>query len=186
MLCPFCRHEDSKVIDSRDSADSIRRRRECANCDRRFTTYERAEARSLRVVKQDGRREDFAREKLLDSLAKACVKRPLPTGTLEKVAEEIENHLMDTGRSEVSTKVIGESAVERLKGLDPVAYVRFVSVYKDFRDIEGFKETIEALLDPEEEPQETSSQLTLLPEDAITPRRRAGRSRRRVAALPGK
>ena len=185
MLCPFCRHDDSKVIDSRDSADSIRRRRECASCDRRFTTYERAEARSLRVIKQDGRREEFVREKLLASLTKACVKRPLPTGTLEKIAEEIETHLMDTGRSEVSTKVIGESAVERLRDLDPVAYVRFVSVYKDFRDIEGFKETIEALLDPEE-PEETSSQLSLLPEDTITPRRRAGRLRRKAPSLPSK
>jgi transcriptional repressor NrdR len=110
------------------------------------------------------------------------VKRPLPTGTLEKIAEEIETHLMDTGRSEVSTKVIGESAVERLRDLDPVAYVRFVSVYKDFRDIEGFKETIEALLEPEE-PEETSSQLSLLPEDTITPRRKAGRIRRRAPAL---
>ena len=139
----------------------------------------------MRVVKQDGRREEFAREKLLASLTKACVKRPLPTGTLEKIAEEIETHLMDTGRSEVSTKVIGESAVERLRELDPVAYVRFVSVYKDFRDIEGFKETIEALLEPEE-PEETSSQLSLLPEDTITPRRRAGRLRRKAPSLPSK
>ncbi len=139
----------------------------------------------MRVVKQDGRREEFVREKLLASLTKACVKRPLPTGTLEKIAEEIETHLMDTGRSEVSTKVIGESAVERLRDLDPVAYVRFVSVYKDFRDIEGFKETIEALLEPEE-PEETSSQLSLLPEDTITPRRRAGRLRRKTPSLPSK
>ena len=139
----------------------------------------------MRVVKQDGRREEFVREKLLASLTKACVKRPLPTGTLEKIAEEIETHLMDTGRSEVSTKVIGESAVERLRDLDPVAYVRFVSVYKDFRDIEGFKETIEALLEPEE-PEETSSQLSLLPEDTITPRRRAGRLRRKAPSLPSK
>ena len=139
----------------------------------------------MRVVKQDGRREEFVREKLLASLTKACVKRPLPTGTLEKIAEEIETHLMDTGRSEVSTKVIGESAVERLRDLDPVAYVRFVSVYKDFRDIEGFKETIEALLKPEE-PEETSSQLSLLPEDTITPRRRAGRLRRKAPSLPSK
>ena len=137
----------------------------------------------MRVIKQDGRREEFVREKLLASLTKACVKRPLPTGTLEKIAEEIETHLMDTGRSEVSTKVIGESAVERLRDLDPVAYVRFVSVYKDFRDIEGFKETIEALLDPEE-PEETSSQLSLLPEDTITPRRRAGRLRRKTPVPP--
>jgi transcriptional repressor NrdR len=137
------------------------------------------------VVKQDGRREEFVREKLLASLTKACVKRPLPTGTLEKIAEEIENHLMDTGRSEVSTKVIGEAAVERLRDLDPVAYVRFVSVYKDFRDIEGFKETIKALLEPEE-PEETSSQLSLLPEDTITPRRRAGRLRRKTPSLPSK
>ena len=139
----------------------------------------------MRVVKQDGRREEFVREKLLASLTKACVKRPLPTGTLEKIAEEIETHLMDTGRSEVSTKVIGESAVERLRDLDPVAYVRFVSVYKDFRDIEGFKETIKALLEPEE-PEETSSQLSLLPEDTITPRRRAGRLRRKTPSLPSK
>ena len=139
----------------------------------------------MRVVKQDGRREEFVREKLLASLTKACVKRPLPTGTLEKIAEEIETHLMDTGRSEVSTKVIGESAVARLRDLDPVAYVRFVSVYKDFRDIEGFKETIEALLEPEE-PEETSSQLSLLPEDTITPRRRAGRLRRKAPSLPSK
>ncbi len=178
MLCPFCRHDDSKVIDSRDSAGSIRRRRECANCGRRFTTYERAEARSLRVIKQDGRREEFSRGKLLASLAKACAKRPLPTGTLEKIAEDIETHLMDTGRSEVSTRVVGESAVERLRDLDPVAYIRFVSVYRDFQDIEVFKETIEALLSSEE-PREASSQLALLPEDTTIPRRPARRRRRR-------
>lgn len=177
MLCTFCRHNDSKVIDSRDSGDSIRRRRECSNCARRYTTYERAESRSLRVIKQDGRREDFNIGKLFTSLTRACAKRPFLTGTLEKMADEIEAKLMDSGKSEVSTRAIGELVVGRLRDLDPVAYIRFASVYKDFSDIEAFKESIDSLLEPQM-PLETSSQLSFLEDDSIPIRRRRGRPKR--------
>ena len=178
MDCPFCNHDDSKVIDSRDSGDGIRRRRECARCGLRFTTYERVQSRALLVVKRDERREEFSRDKLWASLTKACAKRPLPVGTLEKVMQEIEAELADLGRTEVPSRVIGEMLMERLKGLDRVAYIRFASVYRDFRDIETFKEEIDALLEPPEPAEAPSNQLTFLEdEEVMPPRRRRGRRR---------
>ena len=181
MLCPFCGHEDSKVIDSRDSGDGVRRRRECLRCGLRYTTYERVQTRELMVVKRDGRREEFNRDKLWASLTKACAKRPLPTGSVEKAVQEIEAQLADTGRSELPAKAVGEMVMDRLKSIDRVAYIRFASVYRDFRDIETFKEEIDALLQPREPTGVPENQLSFLDEEeplVPAPRRRRGRPRK--------
>ena len=182
MFCPSCNHDDSRVIDSRDSGDGIRRRRVCVGCGRRFTTYERIQTRVMIVRKSDGRREEFNRDKLWGSVTKACVKRPLPTGIIEKIVQEIESALAESGRAEVSSRAIGEMVIERLKKLDAVAYIRFASVYRDFRDIERFKDEIEAILEPSADLGESvSGQMSFL-EDAkvmpATPRRRRGRPRK--------
>ena len=175
MYCPFCSNEDSRVIDSRDSDDSIRRRRECLTCGLRFTTYERIQTRALLVVKRDGRREEFNRDKLWLSLKNACAKRPLPIGSIEKAIDEIESQLVSIGRAEIPSRAIGELVMERLRNLDRVAYIRFASVYRDFRDIESFKEEVDALLEPKKE--ETSSQLSFLKDEELTQvgRRKRGR-----------
>ena len=177
MHCPYCNHNDSKVIDSRDSGDGIRRRRECLQCGLRHTTYERLQTRALMVSKRDGRREEFHRDKLWASLTKACAKRPLPTGSIEKALQEIERQLADSGRTEVPSKAIGELVMERLKKMDRVAYIRFASVYRDFRDIETFKEEIDALLEPGQTQGVPENQLSFLDdEEVLTPaRRRRGR-----------
>ena len=167
MYCPFCSNENSRVIDSRDSDESIRRRRECLTCSLRFTTYERIQTRSLIVVKRDGRREEFNRDKLWSSMKNACAKRSLPIGSIEKGIEEIETYLVSAGRAEMSSRVIGELVMERLRSLDRVAYIRFASVYRDFRVIESFKEEVDALLQPKKE--EASSQLSFLKDDELTP-----------------
>ena len=180
MNCPFCNHGGSKVIDSRDSGDGIRRRRECTRCSLRFTTYERVQSNALLVVKWDERREEFNRDKLWNSLTTACAKRPLPIGSIEKVLQEIEADLVEMGRPEISSRAIGEMVMDRLKGLDRVAYIRFASVYRDFRDIETFKEEIDALLEPREPAREPSNQLSFLEEEPQpVPRRRRGRGRGR-------
>ena len=177
MYCPHCEHNESRVIDSRDSGDGVRRRRECLRCGLRHTTYERVQTRALLVTKRDGRREEFDRDKLWTSLTKACAKRPLPTGSIEKVVAEIETQLGDAGRAEIPSKAIGELVVERLKSLDRVGYIRFASVYRDFRDIETFKEAIDALLEPEKAPVEPSNQLSFLEEEEVLPTRRRRRGR---------
>ncbi|HZP58177.1 MAG TPA: transcriptional regulator NrdR [Dehalococcoidia bacterium] len=147
MRCPFCRSEASRVVDSRDVGDAVRRRRECLNpeCGGRFTTYERVQAVALWVVKKDGRREEFSREKLTAGLRKACEKRPLPAGAIETIAGDIESRLYATNASELSSQIIGELVMEHLRALDPIAYVRFASVYREFRDIEALREELEAL-----------------------------------------
>ncbi len=148
MSCPYCSRGDSKVIDSRDSGDGIRRRRECLGCARRFTTYERVHKRAMTIVKRDGRREEFERDKLYSSIVKACAKRPLPVGGIEKAVGEIENRLSESGRSEIHSRAVGEMVMERLAELDRVAYIRFASVYLDFGDLETFKRAIEDMLEP--------------------------------------
>lgn len=179
MFCPFCNNADSKVIDSRDSSDSIRRRRECLRCGLRFTTYERVQTRSLMIIKRDGRREEFNRDKLWASLTKACAKRPLPIGSIEKVVEDIESQLSNVGRAEIPSKAVGELIMDRLKKLDRVAYIRYASVYRDFQDIESFRDEIDALLDPKGESSESTNQLSFLEQIeggvAATRRRRRGR-----------
>ena len=160
MMCPYCDCGDTRVVDSRDSGADIRRRRECAGCKRRFTTYERVEVKTLAVVKQDGRREEFSRGKLMASLSKACAKRPLSVGRLEAVVDDVEGRLAGLGRAEVATRAIGEMVMERLAALDRVAYIRFASVYRDFQDIQSFKAEVDALQQVGEG--EGANQLSLL------------------------
>ncbi|WP_462331736.1 transcriptional regulator NrdR [Schwartzia sp. (in: firmicutes)] len=148
MRCPFCKQEDSRVIDSRsaDDGNSIRRRRECSQCGRRFTTYEVVEKTPLMVIKHDGRRVLFDRDKLLNGLIRSCDKRDIPTDRIVALADEIERELRNTMDREITTKSIGELVMEKLKNFDEVAYIRFASVYRKFADISMFKEELEELL----------------------------------------
>lgn len=148
MRCPFCGHEDSKVIDSRptDEGVAIRRRRECIKCAQRFTTYEKVESLPIVVIKKDKTREMFDREKLLAGLTRACEKRPVETSTLDKLVDKIESDLQNTLKREISTKEIGEKVMEGLKDIDEVAYVRFASVYRQFKDVSTFIAEVNKLL----------------------------------------
>ncbi len=148
MRCPFCKEDDDKVIDSRASSDgfAIRRRRECLACSRRFTTYERIEESPLRVIKKDGGREPFERRKILLGLIKACEKRPIPIALLEAITERIENRVLEEYDSEVPVSYIGELVMQELKDVDQVAYVRFASVYREFKDINEFMDELKGML----------------------------------------
>jgi len=148
MRCPFCGHLESKVIDSRESKKgiSIRRRRECLGCARRFTTYEKIEEIPYMIVKKDGSRQLFDRQKLLRGLLKACEKRPIPVAKFEEIVEEIETRLQERPEKEMKASEIGAMVMERLKEMDKVAYVRFASVYREFRDVLEFKQELETLL----------------------------------------
>jgi transcriptional repressor NrdR len=148
VKCPFCAKEKDKVIDSRLSKDgeAIRRRRQCLSCRRRFTTYEYIES-SLMVVKKDGRREAFGREKVLRGIRRACEKRPVATEAIERLVEQIEREIQDLGQKEVASSVIGEKVMAGLRGLDGVAYVRFASVYRSFRDTAQFMDELKKLLE---------------------------------------
>ena len=149
MKCPFCGFENDKVVDSRESkeADSIRRRRECLKCEKRFTTYERIDEIPYMVVKKDGRRERFDRQKVLSGLLRACEKRPVPASKLEAIVDATESYLMDAPERERTTSEVGELIMTHLKSLDTVAYIRFASVYRDFKDVREFKEELEGLLE---------------------------------------
>ena len=146
MRCPFCGHKDSRVVDSRDieSGESIRRRRECSACGQRFSTYERV-ALSLQVVKRDGRREEFDRQKLVNNMWKACEKRGLSVDAIEAIARTIEHRIHRLGTPEVPSTVIGEYAMDALKDLDEIAYIRFASVYKAFADLDEMRAEMERL-----------------------------------------
>ena len=148
MKCPYCGHLGDKVVDSRESKEGevIRRRRECLHCGRRFTSYERIDEIPYMVVKKDGRRERFERQKLVAGLLKACEKRPVSIPALEAIADKIEARLQETPEREVSTEEIGATVMQALKQLDKVAFVRFASVYRNFRDIDEFKDELNALL----------------------------------------
>ena len=148
MRCPFCKEIDSRVIDSRaaDDGNTIRRRRECTSCGKRFTTYETVEKIPLMVIKNDGRRVVFDRNKLLNGLIRSCDKRDIPTERIVALADEIEKELRNTMDREVRTRDIGELVMEKLRTFDEVAYIRFASVYRKFADISGFREEMEALL----------------------------------------
>ncbi len=148
MRCPFCDFSESKVIDSRESKNGlcIRRRRECLSCTRRFTTYEKIEEIPYMVIKKDGKRQRFDSQKLLQGLLKACEKRPVPVSKLEEIVEEIEANLQDRPEKEIATSKIGQRVMEKLKVLDKVAYVRFASVYREFKDVLEFKKELEVLL----------------------------------------
>jgi len=148
MKCPFCGHVEDKVVDSREAkiGDTIRRRRECVGCGRRFTTYERIDEIPYMVVKKDGRREKFDRQKLLAGLLKACEKRPVPMNKLEQIVNEAEALVAESPDRERPTTEVGELVMNRLKKLDKVAYVRFASVYLDFKDIREFMDELKDLL----------------------------------------
>jgi transcriptional repressor NrdR len=148
MKCPFCGFAQDKVVDSRESkdADSIRRRRECERCGKRFTTYERIDEIPYMVVKKDGRREKFDRQKVLSGLLHACEKRPVPTGKLQKIVDDTEAFVVDSPERERTTTEVGEMIMDRLRELDTVAYIRFASVYRDFKDVREFKAELEELL----------------------------------------
>ena len=151
MRCPYCGHDDSKVIDSRPTEEgvAIRRRRECIKCAQRFTTYEKVESLPIVVIKKDKTRELFNREKLLAGLTRACEKRPVETSTLDRLVDKIESDLQNTLKREVSTKEIGEKVMEGLKDIDEVAYVRFASVYREFKDVNTFVNELKKMLDKE-------------------------------------
>jgi len=148
MICPFCGHRQDRVIDSRESkeGDVTRRRRECLSCERRFTTYERIDEIPYMVVKKDGRREKFERQKVLAGLLKACEKRPVPMATLAQIVDEVETKLLESTDRELSTTQIGEMLMGHLKNLDKIAYVRFASVYRDFQDEEAFFNELKHLM----------------------------------------
>ncbi|BDC47921.1 transcriptional regulator NrdR [Bryobacterales bacterium F-183] len=148
MLCPFCQHKEDKVIDSRESkeGDVIRRRRQCLQCERRFTTYERSDEIPFMVIKKDGRREKFDRQKVLSGLLKACEKRPISMGKLAEIVDHVESQLVESPDRELSTVAIGELLMHQLQQLDKIAYVRFASVYRDFQDVEAFLSELKDVL----------------------------------------
>jgi transcriptional repressor NrdR len=140
MMCPFCGFREDKVIDSRESkeGDSIRRRRQCLSCERRYTTYERCDEVPYMVIKKDGRREKFDRQKVLSGLLRASEKRPISMGTLAQLVDEVESLLLENPEREIPTTLVGEHLMNRLKSFDKIAYVRFASVYRDFKDVQEF------------------------------------------------
>ena len=162
MRCPYCGHDDSKVIDSRDVIEAVRRRRECLGCRARYTTYERLHTASLLVIKKNGQREEFSRDKVMGGIRKACTKRPVSKDTIEKTVDDIEDRLRKSGKGEVEASVIGDMVMERLRQLDGIAYIRFASVYRAFDDIEEVREEADAYarLSP---PHGSTAQLPLFP-----------------------
>ena len=148
MKCPFCNHIEDKVVDSRESreGDAIRRRRQCLGCERRFTTYERIDEVPYMVIKKDGRREKFDRQKVLGGLLKACEKRPVGMGRLAELVDQVEAKVTDSADREISTTEIGEMLIDALRELDKIAYVRFASVYRDFQDEEAFFNELKNLM----------------------------------------
>ena len=148
MKCPFCEYEESKVIDSRptDEGEAIRRRRECLKCNKRFTTYEKIETIQLMVIKKDGSRQMFDRQKLLNGIMRACEKRPVTTVEMERIVNEVESATQNFLEREISSQKIGEMVMERLPEIDEVAYVRFASVYRQFKDLNTFIEEVNKLL----------------------------------------
>ncbi|EIW00890.1 transcriptional repressor NrdR [Thermoanaerobacter thermohydrosulfuricus] len=148
MKCPYCGYPDSKVIDSRPTDDntSIRRRRECLKCGKRFTTYEKVEQLPILVIKKDNRREVYDRDKILKGMIKACEKRPVPIKILEEITDEIDKRIINSMEREITSTEIGEMVMEKLKNVDEVAYVRFASVYRQFKDINTFMDELKKLL----------------------------------------
>lgn len=176
MNCPYCGASNLKVVDSRDVNDGVRRRRQCLGCGSRFTTYERVQPAGLFVIKKDGRREEFSKGKLLAGIRKACEKRPLPVGTVDKLADEVEAGLYRLGCQEVAGSIIGDMVMERLKGLDYIAYIRFASVYRDFTDLTDLKQEVDTLVGAGAKTARTAGQLSLLSEEQLgTPARRRRR-----------
>ena len=179
MKCPYCGSEDSRVIDSRDVNDGVRRRRQCLECSSRFTTYERVLPGSLFIVKKDQRREEFSKDKLLAGIRKACEKRPLPAGAVDRLVDDIETELYQLGRAEIASSTIGDMVMERLREIDNIAYIRFASVYRDFTDITDLKQEIDTLVGAGSEADRASGQLSLLPDEKQRALNGGRRKRRR-------
>ena len=148
MRCPYCKQDDDRVVNSRstEGGQAVKRRRECASCERRYTTYERVEEKPLKVVKKDGRREEFSRQKLLEGLERACEKRPVSTDAIDSVVNEMETTLREEFEREVPAEEVGKLVMEKLRELDSVAYIRFASVYRNFKDVTDFAEEAETVL----------------------------------------
>ncbi len=146
MKCPFCGYQESKVVDSRPADESIRRRRECLACEKRFTTYETVESLPMVVIKKDGSRQSFDRQKVFNGMLRACEKRPVSVDQIEKMALEIEQSLQNSLEREIRTEEVGQLVMEKLKNVDEVAYVRFASVYRQFKDINTFMEELSKIL----------------------------------------
>ena len=151
MRCPYCGYKESKVVDSRpaDEGSSIRRRRECLQCEKRFTTYETVESLPMVVIKKDGSRQSFDRSKVLRGIQRSCEKRPVPVADMERMALEIEQELQNKLEREISTELVGEMVMDKLKKADEVAYVRFASVYREFKDINSFLQELKVILEHE-------------------------------------
>lgn len=179
MNCPYCGHHDSKVIDSRNINESIRRRRQCLSCGSRFTTHERLQSASLFIIKKDKRREGFSRDKLLTGIRKACEKRPLPTGAVDKFVDDLEAELYQLGKVEIPSETVGDMVMEGLKNLDHIAYLRFASVYREFADISDLKQEVDTLVDSKVSAPRPIGQLPLLPNDKSGRLARSRRRRRR-------
>ena len=187
MQCPYCGYSDSHVIDTRDAGDGIRRRRECLQCGLRYTTYERVQTTALMVLKRDTRREEYNHQKLLNSIRVACAKRPLPTGAIERIVADVEEQLQGLGRADIPSSAIGEMVMERLRRLDRVAYIRFASVYRDFEDLETFRDEVDAMLSSREQGTVPENQGTLFPldEGRRRPQRRGRPPKQQSAARQG-
>ena len=179
MNCPYCDAGDLRVIDSRDVGDGIRRRRQCLSCSSRFTTYERPQLAELFVVKQDRRREQFNKAKLLAGIRKACEKRPLPSGAVDKLADDVEAELYALGKREIPSPAIGDLVMAKLWTLDNIAYVRFASVYRKFTDITEFKQVVDDVVSGQGGLSPANGQLSLLPDERLATTARGGRKRRR-------
>ena len=177
MNCPYCGGQESRVIDSRSLDDVVRRRRKCLACSARFTTYERVQPHDIFITKKDGRREEFNRDKLLLGIRKACEKRPLPTGAIDKFVDTIEAEIYQVGKSEVSSSYIGDLVMEGLKKIDHIAYIRFASVYREFADIGDLKQEVDSLAARKE--LTPTNQLPLLSPEAVNSL--IGRKRRQNA-----
>lgn len=145
MQCPYCGQPDSRVVDTRATGDSIRRRRECQGCRKRFTTYEQI-SEALLIVKRDGRREPFDRHKLLQGVRIACAKRPIAMADIDRIVDQIEEHLFSLGKAEVRSEVIGQLVLEKLKAIDPLAYIRFAIVYMEMEDVEALRRELDRLM----------------------------------------
>ena len=169
MRCPFCSADDTRVVDSRlsDDGDSVRRRRECEVCRERFTTFERAELHLPQVIKSDGRRETFNEDKLRAGLSRALEKRPVTAEKVEAMIGRLRHRLLASGERELKSRTLGEWVMEELREIDPVAYVRFASVYRSFQDVDAFREEIQRL-QSEPSPESRRKQLRLLPDDSPT------------------
>jgi transcriptional repressor NrdR len=167
MKCPYCGGLESRVIDSRSLDDGVRRRRSCLACGARFTTYERVQSHNIFVVKKDGRREEFNRGKLSAGIRKACEKRPLPTGTIDKLIDNVEAELHHLGKTEIPSSLIGDLVMQQLEKLDYIAYIRFASVYREFADIAVLKQEVDTLVSGESGTSHSTSQLLLLPSEQL-------------------